>query len=203
MSTVVTEMLADPALGPYLDPQRVVAAGHSSGALTVLQLAGARLQPKAFFAYCHHANAGPDCPVFDGMDPTKIPDIADAEQSFRDRRVRAVVALAPVLGPGVTTASLRRITIPVLLMASKTDELVPFARNAARYHHLIPRARLTTIPAAGHFVFMPVCNEPGRIVAATVCVDRTRAVDRAAVHARIAAQVLAFFDGAVRKKSRR
>ncbi len=202
LTVVLSELLADPALGSRLDPRRVVAAGHSSGALTVLALAGARLQPKAFFAYCHRAGAGPDCAVFDGFDPATIPDIADAGKSFRDRRVRAVVALAPVLGPGVTAASLRSIALPVLLVASRSDELIPFDRNAARFQRLIPGARLTTVPGAGHFVFMPVCNEPGRFVAANVCVDRTPEVDRAAVHARTAREVIAFFDRVLRPKGR-
>jgi predicted dienelactone hydrolase len=202
VTTVLTALLADPDLGPHLDARRVVAAGHSSGALTVLALAGARQQPKAFFDHCRRAG-GPDCVVFDGMDPAMIPDIADAGKSYRDRRIRAVVALAPVLGPGVTSASLRTIALPVLLVASRTDELVPFERNAARYKRLIPRARLTTVPAAGHFVFMPVCNQPGRLIAANVCTDLAPEVDRGAVHARTTAEVIAFFEGALYPERRR
>lgn len=194
VSAILTQLLADPVLGPRVDRRRVVAAGHSSGALTVLALAGARLQPTAFFAYCHGPSAGPDCALCAGVDPTQIPDLPEAGKPFRDRRIRAVVALSPVMGPGVTASSLRRIGIPVTIIASRTDELVPFSRNAARYHRLIPRARLTTIPIAGHFVFMPVCSEPGRLIAAQVCVDRTPEVDRAAVHARTGTLIIAFFD---------
>ena len=194
VSAVLTQLLDDPVLGPRIDRRRVAAAGHSSGALTVLALAGARLRPNAFFAYCRGPNAGPDCELLAGLDPTQIPDLREAGKSFRDLRIRAIVALAPVLGPGVTAASLRRIGIPVTIVASPTDELVPFSRNAVRYQRLIPRARLTTVPVAGHFVFMPVCTEPGRLIAAQVCVDRTPEVDRAAVHARAVELTIAFFD---------
>lgn len=194
VSTVLTQLLADPVLGPRVDPARVVGAGHSSGALTMLALAGARLQPKSFLAYCRGPGAGPDCPFFADIDPTQIPDLAQAGRSFRDRRIRAVVALSPVLGPGVTASSLRQIGVPVTIIASRTDELVPFNRNAARYQRLIPHARLITIPAAGHFVFMPLCSEPGRLVAAQVCVDRIPRIDRAAVHARTGRLIIASFD---------
>ena len=194
VSAMLTQLLADPGLGPHIDRRRIVAAGHSSGALTALALAGARLQPTAFLAYCQGPGAGPDCAFFAGLDLAQIPDRREAGMSWRDRRIRAVVALSPVMGPGVTAASLRRIDVPVTIVASRTDELVPFDRNAARYQRLIPRARLTTIPIAGHFVFMPVCSEPGRLIAAQVCVDRTPEVDRAAVHARTSTLIIAFFD---------
>lgn len=197
VSTILTHLLVDPVLGPRVDRRRVVAAGHSSGALSVLALAGARLQPNAFLAYCHGPSAGPDCAFFADSDPTQIPDLAQAGKSYRDRRIRAVVAMSPVLGPGVTASSLRQIGVPVAIVASPTDELVPFSRNAARYQRLIPQARLTTIPAAGHFVFMPVCSEAGQLVAAQVCVDRTPEVDRAAVHARTGKLIIAFFDRAL------
>ena len=79
------------------------------------------------------------------------------------------------------------------IIASPSDELVPFEQNAARYARSIPHARLTTVPGAGHFIFMPVCTLPGRLVAAAVCVDVAAAPDRAAVHAETDAGIVTFF----------
>jgi predicted dienelactone hydrolase len=124
-------------------------------------------------------------------------DLAEAGKSRRDPRIRAVLALAPVLGPAAIPASLRGIAVPVTIVASPTDEIVPLELNAARYQRFIPRARLVKIPNADHFVFMPMCTLPGRIVAAQVCVDRNEAVDRAAVHAQVVDLALAFFDRAL------
>jgi predicted dienelactone hydrolase len=124
---------------------------------------------------------------------TAIRDFDQAGHSYRDPRIRAVAALAPVMGLAATTRSLRAIDIPVAIIASPSDELVPFDQNAARYARLIPRARLTTVPGAGHFAFMPVCTLPGRVVAAAVCVDSATAPDRAAVHDKTAAAVVSFF----------
>jgi predicted dienelactone hydrolase len=98
-----------------------------------------------------------------------------------------------VLGLAATSASLGAVDVPVAIVASPADELVPFAQNAARYARLIPRAQLTTDPGAGHFVFMPVCTRPGRLVAATVCVDPEGSPDRGAVHEQTVGVVTTFF----------
>jgi predicted dienelactone hydrolase len=98
----------------------------------------------------------------------------------------------------VPAKSLRQITIPVEIVASRTDELPPFDLNAGRYARLIPHAHLTLVPDAGHFVFMPVCTEAGRFIASQVCVDASPAVDRAAVHARTVADAVEFLGRAHR-----
>ncbi|MEO6026868.1 MAG: alpha/beta hydrolase [Candidatus Binatia bacterium] len=185
-------VLADPALGPRLDRTRIAAAGHSSGAYTVLALAGARLNPRAYLAYCGGHGRGPDCKLFDDLDPKNIPDLTEAGRSGRDSRVRAVLALAPVLGPGIDAASLRRIRVPATIVASPTDSVVPFKLNAARYQRFLPQSRIAKVPG-DHFVFMPMCTFAGRVVAAQVCVDG-RGVDRQAIHDQVIALALAFFD---------
>lgn len=197
VSFVLDRVLTDPTLGPRLDRRRVAAAGHSSGAYTVLALAGLRLEPRAYWKYCSARQPGPDCKLFIDLQPEHIADLAEAGKSRRDRRIRAVLALSPVLGPAAIRASLRSIAVPVMVVGSPTDEVVPFALNAARYQRLIPRARLVTVPGAGHFVFLPTCTLPGRIVAAQVCVDPNPNVDRDAVHAEVSATALRFFDRAL------
>jgi predicted dienelactone hydrolase len=197
LSFSLTALLADRTLGLRIDRRRMAAAGHSSGGLTVLLLAGARLRPDDFVAACLSPNPGPDCGFIAHVDVPAIPDLAQAADSYRDRRVRAVAALSPVLGLAATAASLRAIDIPVEIVASPADELVPFDQNAARYARLIPKARLTTIPDAGHFSFMPVCTLPGRLVAAAVCVDGAAAPDRTAVHEQTVAVVTTFLERAL------
>lgn len=191
---VLDRLLADATFGPRIDRGRVAAAGHSSGGYTVLALAGLRLQPGAYLTYCSARQPGPDCKLFVDLQPSRIADLAQAGKSRRDRRIRAVLALAPVLGPAAISESLRSISVPVTIVASPTDEYVPFELNAARYQRWIPHARLVAIPDAGHFVFMPRCTLAGRIVASQVCVDRAPTVDRAAVHAQVTELALDFFD---------
>ena len=197
LSVALSGLLADRTLGPRIDRRRIAAAGHSSGATTVLLLAGARLHPRDFATACLTPDAGPDCGFIADLDVPSIPDLDDAESSYRDRRVRAVVALAPVLGLAATMSTLRAVDVPVAIIASPSDALVPFTQNAARYAQGIPRARLTTVPGAGHFVFMPVCTLPGRLVAAAVCVDDAASPDRVAVHEQTAAEAAGFLRRAV------
>lgn len=195
---VLDRLLEDPTFGPRVDRERIAAAGHSSGAYTALALAGLRLEPSAYLKYCSQRQPGPDCKLFVDLKPERIADLNEAGKSRRDRRIRAVLALAPVLGPAAIRASLRSITVPVTIVASPTDEYVPYEMNAVRFQRGIRRARLVSIPEAGHFVFMPACTLPGKIVAARVCVDRTPEVDRDAVHAEVAATALRFFDETLR-----
>jgi predicted dienelactone hydrolase len=194
-SAMLDALLADPSIGSRIDAKRIAAAGHSAGGFTVLALAGVRLRPDAFLAYCQGPEGGPDCALFDDVDLARFPDLADARRSHRDRRVRAVLALAPVFGPGAT--SFRAVAADVTVVGLEQDELVPYRLNAARYATRIPRARLERVPEAGHFVFMPVCSEAGRLLAAAVCVDRTADVDRRAVHVGTAERAIAFFDRAL------
>jgi predicted dienelactone hydrolase len=203
VGVVLDRLLADPTFGPRIDRGRVAAAGHSSGGYTALALAGLRLEPSAYLKYCSQRQPGPDCELFVDLRPDRITDLAEAGKSRRDRRIRAVLALGPVLGPAAIGASLRTITVPVLIAASPTDEYVPFEMNAVRYQRGIPRAQLMAIPEAGHFVFMPLCTLPGKIVASQICVDRTPAVDRAAVHDAVIAKTLRFFDASLRVRTPR
>src|SRR5262249_1789094 len=133
-----------PPSGPRSGARRVAAIGHSGGGAPVLLLAGAHIRPADFLAYCNGPPPTPDCSFIRGVPPDSIPDLAEAERSYRDRRIRAVVALDPVFGPAASARSLRSITIPVEIIATPTDELVPFAYNAQRYARLIPHARPLT-----------------------------------------------------------
>src|SRR5262245_33565066 len=123
LTFVLTGLLADRTLGLRIDRRRIAAAGHSSGALAVLLLAGARLRPEDFLTSCLGPDPGPDCMLIAGLDVAAIPDLVRARDSYRDRRIRAVAAMSPVMGLAATPASLRAIRVPVDIVASPTDEL--------------------------------------------------------------------------------
>jgi predicted dienelactone hydrolase len=197
VSAVVSQLLVDPTFGARIDRRRIGVAGHSSGGFTALALVGARFRPSALLAYCRRADAGPDCALIKDVDPHAIADLARAGRSYRDARVRAALAMMPVVGPGVTAASLRAVAVPVMIVGSIEDDLVPYGRNAARYAALIPFAKFRTVPDAGHFVFMPVCSEAGRLLVPQVCVDRSDDVDRAAVHDLTGEWAVGFFGEAL------
>jgi predicted dienelactone hydrolase len=194
VSVTLSRLLADPTFGRRIDTRRIGAVGHSAGGLTVLLLAGARIRPADFLAYCSSPRAARDCSFIRGVQPSAIPDLAEGERSYRDGRIRTVVALDPVFGPAAIPGSLRAIRIPVEIIASTTDDIVPVADNAEYYARLIPGAKLSTIPQGGHFVCMQVCNAAGVLVAQEVCVEPNADVDRAEVHREATARIVRFLD---------
>lgn len=195
-SFVITALLEDPTWRPRLDPGRIGAAGHSSGGYTALALAGARYNPLQMRDYCQGPHAGADCALARGIDMTRV-DFRGAPANYRDARVSAAVALAPALGPGMTAESLRNIAVPVLVAATRDDELLPYEQHAARYARDIPRAALEVLPEGGHFVFMPVCTWTGWVFTFfnqyDVC-GRRHDVDRGETHALLSRRIVEFFD---------
>jgi predicted dienelactone hydrolase len=195
VSFVIGALLQDATWQPRIDAARIGAAGHSSGGYTALALAGARYWPPQMRDYCRGPQAGPDCGLVRGIDVERF-DFTGAAAPYRDARVRAALALAPALGPGMTDESLNAIGVPVAIVATRDDEILPFEQHAARYAREIPGAQLDVLPAGGHFVFMPECNVAGRVFtwfnAFDVC-GRRHDVDRGAVHAQIVQRALAFF----------
>lgn len=204
LSAVLTLLQRDPHWGARLDTRRIGAAGFSSGGYTVLALAGARYRPRQMQRYCGGPEAGADCGLVDRERHDQT-DYAGAAQSYRDARVRAVLALAPALGPGMDLESLRAIQTPVQIIATRDDEILPFAQHALHYAETIPQAELLALPAGGHFLFMAECNRIGVLVTWFHRFDlcgRRAGVERARVHAQIAETALAFFEAALKDPQR-
>jgi len=208
LSVAIDKMLADPTFGPRVDPKRIGAAGFSLGGYTVIELAGGRTDVDAFWVFCKS-------PCADGIckSPPEFPDLVEqwqqladndadfqqalkhASESYRDRRVLAVFAMAPALGPAFTPASLQQIAIPVEIVAGADDESVPVGSSAKYFAKHIPGAKLIIFPGrVGHYVFLPTCSELGQQALPLLCTDAP-GVDRAAVHAQTAAAAVRFFDG--------
>jgi predicted dienelactone hydrolase len=62
LSVVIDKMLADRFFGPHFDTSRIGAAGHSAGGASVIELAGAILNPTQIEAWCKSNNgAGANC----------------------------------------------------------------------------------------------------------------------------------------------
>ncbi|MGB1563191.1 MAG: alpha/beta hydrolase family protein [Sinimarinibacterium flocculans] len=157
------ELAAHPAWHARIDFARVSAVGHSAGGYTALALAGAIYSPRRMSEYCNAQSGARECRLGDGADLESI-DFTAARDSYRDPRIRAVVAMAPALGPGVEPGSLSRIATPTLIIAARDDELLDYDLNAKAYADRIPGAQILPLPKGGHFVFMPECTLMGKAV---------------------------------------
>jgi predicted dienelactone hydrolase len=207
MRVLLDRLLADSTFGTRIDRPRIGAAGFSLGGYTVIALAGGRFSPKQFERFCHSPEQDFTCepqPEFPQaraqfeelrkMDPAIEASLRHAEDSYRDPRVKAVFAIAPALGGGLTRDSLGEITVPVQIVVGDGDTVAPPATNAALLASLIPKARLTTMPGVGHYTFLADCNSQGRSTL-PICRDAL-GVERAETHAWANRLAVAFFESA-------
>ena len=208
LSALLDQMLADPKFGSHIDRSRVFAAGHSAGGATVIMLAGGEFSGDEISKFCSSPTTARDssCEPRDLIaksiaeleelrkhDPAVQASLARAKRSYRDERVRAVVAMAPAVGPAFTEATLRAIATAAFIVTAKEDAVTPPATNALRYARFIPDARLLTVPGnANHFTFGSDCTDEGRR-ALESCRDGA-GTDRAQVHELVARRVLMFFE---------
>jgi predicted dienelactone hydrolase len=195
ISAIINDILTDPIFGPRVDRARIGAAGFSLGGYTMMELAGAKTSPAHFGEVCR-ANPGqqsckapPEFPdllaksaALAAADPIYAKALRYAGASFHERRVRAVFAMAPALGPAFTPASLNKIAIPVAIVAGAGDSIVPVDANAKYYAAQIPGAALTIFPGdVDHYTFLDECTPEGQSAMAQICVDKP-GIDRAAIH---------------------
>jgi predicted dienelactone hydrolase len=205
LSTIVDFVLRDPTLRATINARRIGAIGFSLGGYTMFEIAGARTDPALLQQYCRSAEAE-GC-----ADPPEFPNLfarwADlqktsaslqaatkrAGESYRDARVRAAFAIAPALGPALTDDSLRRITIPIHVLAGDADQIAPIRPNAQRLAQLTRGATLALLPGVGHYTFLAACADAGRRAQPQLCAD-TAGVDREEIHRRTIELAAQFFD---------
>ena len=217
LSVLIDRMLGDRVFGPHIDADRIVAAGHSSGGATVLELAGAVFDPDQIKTFCEsHTVDDPNCnlpPViqaqlsrFEALKKTAAVVQASVERSHlphSDPRVKAVFAMAPALGVGDTDASLKSIRIPVYIVAGRADNVTPPATNAERIANLISTSTLTLLPGmVGHATFGSLCTPAGIKSpdwGSWVCHDE-EGVNRARVHEQTEELALPFFQSVLAVK---
>ena len=166
VSRVLDALLASPEWGARIPVERIGAVGHSAGGYTVLALAGAQAEPERASQHCRSVQ---DDPVFCSLakGPASGPDAkgrvappADALRvSVPDRRIRAVVALAP-MAVVFTPESLAAITVPVRVIVAERDVVLVGKYHGGHVVAHLPRAQASTAAGAGHFAFMAQPSMP-------------------------------------------
>ena len=210
MTVVLDRLLSDSIFRGRGDTARVGAAGFSLGGYTVVALAGGRTDLRQFDAFCASAKRDFTCesqPELPGgaaavesvaSDPAVVASFARAGESYRDRRIGAVAALAPAVGQAFTPASLRAVDIPMLVFGGEADTVAPPPTNAATIAREVSGARFVLLPSVRHYTFLSMCTPLGIRASPDLCGDEP-GVSRDEVHENVSREVGDFFDKALRK----
>ena len=207
VSVVIDRILADTALGPRIDPAAIGVAGFALGGYTALALAGARTSVGTWKAFCRSAARD----AHEGFcDPQpEFPDLAEAfakvrgdsavkaslareSNPFRDVRIRAAYAIAPV-GRMFTETSLRAIRLPVRIVVGNADHTAPAGTNGEYLAARIRGAQFRLVTGASHYTFLAECGAAGKANFPQLCHELPH-VDRDAIHRIVAADAISFFN---------
>jgi len=198
-SFAIDRILEHDEFAGRVDAARIGAIGHSSGGATAIALGGATFDPAALAAYCQTDEAAADLGCKYGeSNGVVVPAPAEASVSYRDARVRAIVALDPAVGPGYSAASLSAVHVPVFVVGSEQNDFLPFRNHAGRYAANLPRATLLKLDTCeGHFIYLNCGTSELVANGVPLFVDRA-GVEREAVHARLAPAIADFFVAALK-----
>ncbi len=193
ISLDITLLLKDRAWGPHIDADRIGVAGHSQGGFTSLWIGGAEVNPDLYLAYQRGWKNNPMVPA---SLRAAMPLDAGPARDVRDKRVKAVFAMAPgdLPGFGMDAAGLRHLTIPTYIIVGARDTQAPPQENAEFAAKNAPHAQLDVLPGlVDHEIFVNECDALGRDNWPEACIDAP-GVDRAKLHDYIGSTALKFFD---------
>ncbi len=172
VSTIVAAFSTDHRWSGSIDPARIGILGFSLGGTTALELAGVRTDLNAYRRYCAESPEAMDCRWMLGNrgyadgEPVSAPfDLADIdkerfEQSNREDRIKAVVAVDPGLANAFQPESLKAIRTPTAFINLGSRGLIPSVVLSDGIATEVPGSSYAQVDDADHFSFLPVCK-PG------------------------------------------
>lgn len=188
ISFAIDELLKEKFLKERILPKKIGFVGYSLGGMTGLSLAGAKAQNVKAVVQAqqvHYKEIQPDL--------VEQIDFADAERDFTDPRIKAMVLLSPAtfIFP---SQSLSSVKIPVALVASEDDEILPFHEHALQIIKFLSPARLKIFKEKiSHYVFLNRVSESGKKVLKMEFQNESIQNDRPKVHKEVAHFVCDFF----------
>jgi len=203
ISFVLDAVLADPGIAELVDKERVALIGHSLGGYTVLGAGGASLSKSAFIEYCNLYPHNPDCVFYagGGVDLAQI-DQSKFEQSHKDNRIKAIVAIDPAYARSFDQSSLRDLPPILLITPSVEKDTIDDLQVGYLREQLVsiehPDVQSLTIDGAHHFSFLPRCKPFAYTIlgavekgAEVLCAEE-KGVTREAVHSNTTERVMLF-----------
>ncbi|MFM0508177.1 alpha/beta hydrolase family protein [Paraburkholderia sp. RL17-373-BIF-A] len=193
ISKDITFLLNDKRWGPHIDPERIGVAGHSQGGFTSLWIGGAMVNPDKYLAY---QRAWKNNELVPASLRKELPLDAGPARKVYDRRVKAVVAMAPgdLQGFGMDEQSVAQLKVPAYIIVGARDTQAPPKENAEFAAKYAPHTQLDVMPGlVDHEIFANECDQYGRDTWPEMCIDAP-GVDRTELHEYIGNAALKFFD---------
>jgi predicted dienelactone hydrolase len=204
LEVALDAVLADAGLAAVIDPNRVYATGFSFGGWTALSLGGATASPTGSLDYCkaagERAQGCMDLLHF-GLSAANTRD-ERWTASYKDGRIKAVVALDPGLTWDMKPENVRDLnqkTLLVIGLGTGNDQHYATDTSAlgSNFDALVPQSEKLVLTPATHFTAMPLCTAEGATILAAekddaVCTDPV-GTNRKAVHDQIIALIAKHF----------
>jgi len=197
VSRVIDRVLEDKALGPHIQRERIGVVGHSSGGYTALAVAGAKPSMNALVQHCRGIPEDARFCSFGGAAAREAGQKGGVIPDVYDRRVRAIVLLAPH-GALFTDEALSNLAVPVRIYGAECDDLTPVQYHAERLAKaLAAKAEYILIKGAGHFSFIAGFPDALRKSAGEAGQD-PKGFDRDAMHRTLNPEIVDFFNRTLR-----
>ena len=190
ISFAITQILKDPSLSRYIDPKRIGFVGYSLGGMTGLALGGAKAENVREIVI-KQQESFKDIQ----LDLVKEVDFTEAQGSFADKRIKALALLSPAAFV-YTPQSFKNIKVPVALVASEGDEVLPFKEHASKVIEYLSPARLKLKllrDKVSHYVFLNRVSDAGKELASDEIQTETIQTDRLTVHKEVGDFLALFF----------
>jgi predicted dienelactone hydrolase len=203
LRAAINAALADAALGPHLDPNRIGAVGYSAGGYTVLAALGAEPSRLRVWWHClvHHDDDAVFCgerrphtgPEWPG--PSLRAEHVVRVSGRQAPAIRAAVLEAPA-AVMFGESQLDTIDVPVRLYAARDDKALRPAFHAQPVREALEGGgtvfEYVEIADAVHYSFVTPAETPQNAAAGTLYYDKP-GFDRAALHEKLNREIPGFF----------
>jgi predicted dienelactone hydrolase len=192
VSFTLDQLLSSEQFKDRIDQKKIGFVGYSLGGATGMWIAGGEATPLDHTAV--RDNAGKDLADITSLDILEEIDFSQASGSYRDPRISAVITMAPALGWMFAESSLKKISIPVFIIAPEKDSVVPTEKNAKLFASKIAKAKIKILPGeATHYVFLTQANAVGKRFLNPRYYEDHASIDRRKLHHEIAKNSIVFF----------
>ena len=197
ISFLITHILSEKSLSQYVDKEKIGVAGFSFGGYTSLALAGAELNCNLLKTISKTEQGKKEFNIPELGDLRKLIDnipCDNIQNSFKDIRIKAFVALSPALGLGFENIEqTKNINSPILIIGAENDQIAPIKTNAENYNKLIPNSMFIKLEGeVGHYIFLNEGNESLKKEAKKSYKD-DKTINRETIHRNVEKEIIKFF----------